>query len=165
MGLSIAALVILFLIWIIGGCINGTDKYGNLISEKFWEWSSAFNKHMRKWVVLAITLTSVTVVGSMLLPSTKEAVAIVVIPKVLDYAKNNENLMQIPDNVLNMANKFMEKKIADWSVGLSPETPEDTSMIKDTVASKNNIDSQLVKAGEIIKDVKSVSKKVGEVLK
>jgi hypothetical protein len=159
LGLSIAALVVFFLIWLIAGFSSSGDKYGNLNNEKFWEWSAAFNKHMRKWVVLAITLTSVTTVGSMLLPNTKEAVAIVVIPKVLEAAKNNKQLMQIPDRVLTMANAFMEKKIADWSVGLSSEAP------KDTTSSKNNIDSQIVKAGEIVKDMRGMSKKVEEVLK
>jgi len=149
LGWSITYIILAILIWLIGGAMftDGTDDK----SATFWKWTSGFNKHMKKWNILAIVLFSVSLFFSTLLPNTKEAVAIVIIPKAIAYAQNNKELMKIPDNILKMANSFMEKKIGDWAKGLVP----DSTKAPDSLVSKAT--TAIATAKEVVSDVKKTA--------
>ena len=65
--------------------------------------------YYKKWIVsLAITLI-LSVASACMVPSTKEVVAIYMIPKVA----NNEQVQKLPDNAMKFINGKLEEWIAD----------------------------------------------------
>jgi hypothetical protein len=161
--ITLIFLIVMFLIWLIGGGVV-SDRHSNS-NEVFWEWTHGVAKHMKVWLILATVICLSSALGSVLVPNTKEAVAIVIIPKVIDYAKNNKNMMKIPDNILNMANKFMEKKIADWSLSISKDSAEAKDTAKIPVTSTKNvasIDSQIARAGAVIQELEKAKELISK---
>jgi hypothetical protein len=98
-----------FLIWAIGCGVTSDENDDEKKKQKWWK--DGFKKATRPYTILVTVLLPVSLFISVLLPNTKEAVAIVVVPKVLEYASNSPELKKIPDNLMKMTNGFMEKKI------------------------------------------------------
>lgn len=139
--LSIIYFVAIIFIWLIGGgCVsNGAPNE----SKRFWEFSDGLYRRTKSYTILAITILSISIAVKMFLPNTKEAVVIVVFPKIINYASNNPQAMKIPDNILKMSNAFMEKKIKDWTENIDVEKIVDSLPSKVTV-----IDSTVKKLEE-----------------
>lgn len=51
----------------------------------------------------------VSILLGVLLPSTKQMSALIVIPPTINYAKDSEVLKKMPDKILNLADKWMEE--------------------------------------------------------
>ena len=157
MVLSITYLGLIILICIIGGFCVQDSAYSAVFSpEKYWGFCKGVGNRIKKYNIIAIVFLCLGICVITFMPNTKEAVAIVVIPKVLDYAKSNKEMMKIPDNVLKMANSFMEKKIKDWTVSLG-----DSSCTKENVP----IDSQISRVSMKLEELKKLKDKAVQTIK
>src|SRR5208282_6447669 len=58
-----------------------------------------------KWFFLTIPIFVIGIVGGVLIPTTKEMAAILVIPKIV----NNQKVQEMPNKVLDLANDWLEK--------------------------------------------------------
>lgn len=64
---------------------------------------------LRKFAIIGVSIFLFAGLGSMLLPSTKEAIAIYALPKIV----NNEQVQQIPENAVNLINEQMKAWLDD----------------------------------------------------
>lgn len=79
--------------WVVVKAINIQEQDGAV--DKFLSFS--------KWFVFPILL--IGLIGQTLIPSTKDMAAILVAPKIL----NNSEVQKLPDNILKLANEWMEE--------------------------------------------------------
>jgi hypothetical protein len=129
---SVIYCIVAFLIWAVG-CGITDDEYDNE-KKKQKRWKDGFKKATRPYTIMVIVLLPVSLFVSVLLPNTKEAVAIVVVPKILKYASNSPELKKIPNNFMKMTNGFMEKKISEWARDLKLNSNDSVAQIDSTVA-------------------------------
>ena len=142
---SIVYLVVMLLVWLISACSLAYDYREGFRTGLFKDYTQKFSSFMKKWNILAIVFLSVSLIITTFVPNTKESIVIVVIPKVLEAAKDNKQLMQIPDKVLTMANVFMDKKIKDWTKSV---VGSDTTTVP--------VDSEIVWAKGKLKELDSL---------
>lgn len=62
-------------------------------------------KNMKKVWRVSVPVGALVLLISTFIPTTKEAVAMIVVPKILE----NEKVQKLPDNFLNLANEWMEE--------------------------------------------------------
>jgi len=160
LGISIVWLIGVLIIWLIGmGCKYKEGYSGYETRQKNW---SAYFSHLTKpFNILATVILCLSFSVCTFLPNTKEAVAIVVIPKVIKYASTNPDAVKIPDNVLKMANSFMEKKIADWAKEMKLDTISTISPVTPTPS----VDSVITNLTQKLEAAKKLKEDVGKVLK
>ena len=61
-----------------------------------------------KWIIVPLVILTILVLGSFILaltPTTKQMATILVAPKII----NNEQVQQIPDRVIGLANEWLEE--------------------------------------------------------
>jgi len=152
--ISIIYLALVIAVALIGGfCVQ---SYRTEFSSKlYWDFCAGVGKHTKRYNILAIIFLCIGICAVTFLPNTKEAVAIAVIPKVIDYAKNNKEMVKIPDNVIKMANTFMEKKIQDWSQSLGGS--KDSSAVP--------IDSQIKAVTAKVEELKKIKESAEKAFK
>lgn len=155
---SVTYAIIAFIVWAVGLGITH-ETYGAK-QEKMDAWKVYFKKVTRPYTILAIVLIPLCLVLKMLLPNTKEAVAIVVVPKVLSYAANSPELKKIPDNLMKMTNGFMEKKIADWAKDIKL----DSATVK-VDSSKVALDSTIANLTQKLEEARRLKEAAEKVLK
>lgn len=163
--ISASWLVGCLLVWLIGMGIKSSEIAGCsdkllLNKENQKQWSIYFGRITKPFNILATVILSVSFLVTVFLPNTKEAVAIVVIPKVIKYAATNPEMVKIPNNILKMANSFMEKKIEDWTKDAGLETPA----VKDTTKTPP-VDSVIADLTRRLETAKKIKEDVGKILK
>lgn len=88
---ALGCLVSLILIGIIGAEVNGPNKF---------PW-----KLFHRVIATGAFLFSI----GCFIPTTKEMAAIVIIPKIVNAVSANEQIKKMPDNLLSLANEWIEE--------------------------------------------------------
>lgn len=149
LGLSITFIIIYFITMAAMFNVEGSDAR---------ESAAKFMKHFRDkkpWRIPFIIAICCAVIST-ILPNTKEAVIIYIIPKVITASLKNEQLMRIPNNVLKMANTYMENKILKWTK--DSEVLKDSSSVAPDTQKNIHSDSRVEKF--LDKTIDSVTNKV-----
>lgn len=82
-----------------------------IASDDYFPWEHKFIKTWFRPMFTAVIVAVMCIVISIFVPSTKEAVAIYMIPKIV----NNEQVQKLPDNAM----KFLNGKLEEWIAGMS----------------------------------------------
>jgi amino acid transporter len=154
---SVAYIVVTFLIWAIGCGVTNDENDKEKKKQKWWK--DGFKKATKPYTILVTVLLPVSLALSTFLPNTKEAVAIVVIPKIVNHAVNNPELKKIPDNILKVANSFMEKKITEWAKDMKLDLMTiDSSKIKSLDSTINFLSNKLEEAKKLKETTEKIMK-------
>ena len=103
----------IFIIGIIAALIAGTISIMITVDNCWDEDNTKTFKFLVKWWL--IIMIPVTLIGT-LVPDTKQAAAIYLIPKIA----NNEQIQKLPDN----AGKFLNAELEKWIEDLNPAKKE-----------------------------------------
>lgn len=80
---------------------------GSLSNSTYSEYNHIWKKLLKINCIVYIPL----LIFSILIPNTKQAAAIVVLPRVLSYASENNELEKLPVNILKAANSWLESQV------------------------------------------------------
>lgn len=65
-------------------------------------------KSLVKYLKLNISVLFICIFGAVFVPSTKEAAAMYVVPKLYNSLSENKKIAEIPDNLINLANSWIK---------------------------------------------------------
>lgn len=97
-----------FVVLLVVGAIMGGDENTEPAPKKDWiKWG-------KLWLIVIgiCAFAGITCVGRMLVPTTKQMAAIIVVPPMVDAVKKSETLNKLPGKLLTLAD--------DWITELSP---------------------------------------------
>lgn len=78
--------------------------------------SSEGVKISKKWFSIPVIFAVFSFIVGFFIPTTKEMAAIILLPKITNAIQNNEELKKLPENVLQLAN--------DWINELKPKAKD-----------------------------------------
>lgn len=146
---------IYLLLWVIAAVITMLITESKLWSNSFcWD---CFKK--AKWLHIFVGFIMIfTFFINILMPTTKQMAVIYIVPKVI----NNENLQELPTNVLNVMNKYLSD-LADERVQEIKDTIKDgTNQIGDEVKDGVNQLKDKIKSGkdELVSEIKKKARSI-----
>lgn len=102
------------------------------------EWCARFKKVWGWWGRVLVPIFCVSLAIIVAVPNTKQAIAIYVIPRVVEAAANNEDLMALPQDVVEVARAYLKKVMTEWAqeveekaTGAATEPAEETGSESD----------------------------------
>jgi len=118
------------------------------------EWCEKWLRVWKWWRSILIPVFCVSLTFLVFLPNTKQAVAIYVIPKVINAAAQNKELMELPQEVVKMAKLYLNKVMVKWSEEIQEDlSSEDNSDSVDTVVSDSAL-TPMARAEQAARDAK-----------
>jgi len=168
--LSSALFVVGLLVFGIGFLVTRYESYtrDDVRLPRADEWCARWKSMWKWWGRILIPVFCMSLAIYVALPNTKQAIAIYVIPKVLEAAKNNDDLMALPQDVVKVARTYLKKVMTEWAremeqeVEGSDELPADEALA-DSVLSPTDKAKIAVRAAE--KAVKAADKIIEEAKK
>ena len=129
------------------------------------EWCEKWLRVWKWWRSILIPVFCVSLTFLVFLPNTKQAVAIYVIPKVINAAAHNKELMELPQEVVKMAKLYLNKVMVKWSKDIEKDLYKDAVDTSKTIA----VDSatspfDMVKVEQAAKDAKEAYDKAMQAL-
>jgi len=96
-GIFFGIVVIMFIIW------------GFFAKEAYSQDDTAWiRKIIRNHIKLLLSLSLIFLITALLIPSTKQMAAIIVVPKVISSIESNKELMSIPGEVISLASAWIK---------------------------------------------------------
>jgi hypothetical protein len=165
--LSIVLLVVGLIIYGIGYAVGSdhlySDKPGEAL-QRTQAWCKRWVGIWKWWRRILIPVFCVSLLFQIALPNTKQAVAIYVIPKVINAAAQNKELMELPQDVVKVAKLYLNKVMVKWSEDiekdLSPRSIDSTNI----VTMDDNGSTPLSKAEKVAKDTREAYDKAMQAL-
>lgn len=77
------------------------------------EWDSNYTKSSRKFLKACCPVLFISILGTVFIPTTKEALLIYGVGGTIDYVKSNETAKGIPDKAVKALDKFLEEYSKD----------------------------------------------------
>jgi len=131
--ITIFALVVGLLVFSIGILTLGTRNYYDepegQIRARVQRWKDAWPGIWRWWRRVLIPIFCVSLALKLALPSTKQAIAIYVIPKIITAAAQNKDLMELPQDVVKVAKLYLNKVMVKWAQDIEKDLSDTTRAV------------------------------------
>lgn len=101
-------------------------RFENYVNEKDRvqsanDWCSRWLSTWKWWRRIIIPVFCVSLAFKIFLPNTKQAVAIYIIPKVINAAAQNKELMELPQDIVRVAKLYLNKVMVKWSTEIEQD--------------------------------------------
>jgi len=163
-GLTSTCIVIGLLVFSIGFLAN---RYEALEGEtarikNATDWCERWLKVWKWWRRILIPVFCVSLALNIFLPNTKQAVAIYVIPKVINAASQNKELMELPQDVVRVAKLYLNKMMVKWSQDIEDDLGDKSA---DTTGSAPSVNpTPAGKAEQAVKEAQEAYDKAMQAL-
>lgn len=118
------------------------------------EWSERWVRVWKWWRRILIPVFCVSLAFNIFLPNTKQAVAIYVIPKVINAAAQNKELMELPQDVVRVAKLYLNKMMVKWSEEIQKDLSSGHTDSAQVVVKPDSTSTPIGQAEQAVKDAK-----------